>query len=64
MIDSASHLSVPLPPSFYLAKDETDEIQRRVFAASKRGVSNWLTALSKDIMPETAPQLLCVHDAD
>jgi hypothetical protein len=64
MIDPTSHPSIPLPPTFYLAKEGMDQIQRRVFAASKRGVANWLTALSQDLTPETAPQLFCAPQVD
>ncbi len=64
MVDPSFHPSIPLPPTFYLAKDGMDEIQRRVFAASKRGVANWLTALSEHLTPETAPQLFCSEEAD
>lgn len=64
MVDPNSHPSIPLPPAFYLAQDRIDEIQRRVFAASKRGVSNWLTAAPDSMTPDSAPQLFCNQDGD
>jgi hypothetical protein len=64
MIDPNTHPSIPLPPAFYLSQDRIDEIQRRVFAATKRGVSNWLTAAPASMTAETAPQLFCNQDKE
>lgn len=53
--------SMPLQPSYYLSKERIDQISAEVLMSYAPRITNWLSAQSSYLTPETAPQLFVGH---
>jgi hypothetical protein len=59
LLEERTSPSIPLHPSYYLAKEKIEEIAQSTMVTEHPCISNWLSARRSDLTPETAPQLFC-----
>ena len=59
LLEERTSPTIPLHPSYYLAKEKIEEIAQTAILNEPPGISNWLSARHGDLTPETAPQLFC-----